>query len=114
MKRTRLQWLGHLARMSDDRLPKSALFSCLPQPSPRCEPRKRWRDIAHKDLRDIEVDESVWYGEARRSRAGWGAMYCTGLEDCRDIQRAQASEVVREVVCEMCFRSFRRESDKKP
>ena len=30
----RLEWLGHLARMSDDRLPKSILFGWLPEPRP--------------------------------------------------------------------------------
>ena len=84
VKRRRLEWLGHLARMSDDRLRKSALFSWLPQPRPRCGTKKSWRDVVCKDLKGIEVDESVWYEEARRSRAGWRAMYHTGLENCRD------------------------------
>ena len=39
MKR-RLEWLGHIARMPDHRLPKSKLFGWLPQPHPRCGPRK--------------------------------------------------------------------------
>ena len=81
-KRRRLEWLGHLARIDDDRLPNFALFSRLPQTRPRCGPRKRWRDVVRKDLKDIEVYETVWYEEARRSRAEWRAMYHTGLEVC--------------------------------
>ena len=67
-----------------------------------------------KDLKDIVVDESMWYmyGETRRSRAEWRSMYCNVLEDCRENQTAQEPEVVREVVCEMCLRPFRRKSDK--
>ena len=61
-------------------------------------------------LINIEVDEEVWYEEARRSRVGWRAVYRT---DCRENQVSQASEVAKEVVCELCSRAFRRESDKK-
>ena len=113
VKRRRLEWLGHLARMDDDRLSKSVLFSWLPQPRPRCGPRRRWRDVVRKDLKGIEVDEAVWYEEARKSRAEWRTTYCTGLEICRDDQTSQASEVAKEVLCELCSRSFRKESDKK-
>ena len=41
VKKRRLEWLGHLARMPDCRIPKSALFGWLSQPRPRCGPRKR-------------------------------------------------------------------------
>ncbi len=34
----RLQWLGHLARMPDNRLPKMCLFSWLPQTRPKGRP----------------------------------------------------------------------------
>ena len=37
----RLEWLGHLARMPNDRLPKSVLLGWLPEPWPRCGPRKQ-------------------------------------------------------------------------
>ena len=45
VQKRRLEWLGHLARMPEHRLPKVMLFSWLPQPRPRCGPRKRWRDV---------------------------------------------------------------------
>ena len=40
VQKRRLEWLGHLARMPDHSLPKVMLFSWLPQPRPRCGPRK--------------------------------------------------------------------------
>ena len=36
-----LEWLGHLACMPNHRLPKTALFSWLPQPRPSGGPRRR-------------------------------------------------------------------------
>ena len=46
----RLEWLGHLARMADNKIPKTILFSWLSEPRPRCGPRKRWRDVVQHDL----------------------------------------------------------------
>ena len=41
VQKRRLEWLGHLVRMPSHKLPKKMLFSCLPQPRPRCGP---WKD----------------------------------------------------------------------
>ena len=63
-----------------------------------------------KDLKSVEVGEDEWYEEAMRSRTGWRALYLVemwGGEESTD------SVVVRDVVCQVCSRSFRRESDKK-
>ena len=73
----------------------------------------RWRDVVRKDLKDIGVKEDGWYEEATRSRAGWKAMYHAGLEGCRETQAAMATVASRDVVCEVCSRSFRRECDRK-
>ena len=110
MKR-RLECLGHIARMPDHRLPKSLLFGWLPQSRPRCGPRKRWRDVVRKNLKDIGMDKKKWYGEARKSRAGWKAVYRLDVERCREEKSQQVAVAVRKVVCGMCSRSFRWESD---
>ena len=66
--------------MPSHRIPKSALFGWLPQSYPRCGPRRRWRDMIRKDLKDIEIKEEEWYEEATRSRPGWRAICRLGME----------------------------------
>ena len=68
-----LEWLRHVARMPDHRLPKSLQFGWLSESRPRCSPRRRWKDVICKYLKEICVAESKWYEEARRSRDGWRA-----------------------------------------
>ena len=61
VKKRRLEWLGHVARMADHRIPKACLFGWLPQPRPRGGPRLRWRDLIRRDLGEISVREDKWY-----------------------------------------------------
>ena len=61
----RLEWLGHLARMPDQRLPKMCLFSWLPQTRPQGGPRRRWRDLVKTDLKAVGVSDGCWYSEAQ-------------------------------------------------
>ena len=75
----RLVWLGHLARMTDYRMPKNVLFSLLSEPRPKCGPKKWWRDVICKDLDYIGVNEDKWYKEATRSRARWRALCRNGV-----------------------------------
>lgn len=41
VKKRRLEWLGHVARMPDFHIPKICLFNWMPQPRPRGGPRLR-------------------------------------------------------------------------
>ena len=70
----RLQWLGHLAQMSDSRMPKKILFGWLSQPRPKRGPKKRWRDTIRDDLKTIGIDEKEWYEVATTSRSAWRAV----------------------------------------
>ncbi len=99
VKKRRLEWLGHLARMREHRIPKAILFSWLPQPRPRCGSRKRWRNQIRKDLQSISVEEKEWYAEATRSRAGWRTLCRMGMEEEREETAMRMPAESREVMC---------------
>ena len=60
----RLEWLGHVARMDEDRMPKQMMFGWLPQARPQGGPRRRWRDVICCDLRAIAMSDKDWYDAA--------------------------------------------------
>ena len=70
----RIEWLGHLARMSNARLPKKMLFGWLPKTCPASGPRRRWRDVVRHDLKVLAVLEEDWY-DAAQNRSGWRDIY---------------------------------------
>lgn len=110
----RLQWLGHVARMQDQRIPKACLFGWLPQPRPQGGPRRRWRDVIRKDLKEIELPEERWFEATTTSRQGWRTIYKEGLEKLSSRSHpSRANQQTNEIVCAVCSRSFRRESDRK-
>ena len=108
----RLEWLGHVARMPDHRMPKMALFGWLQKTRPPGGPRKRWRDVIRKDLQAIGVPEKQWY-EATVSREGWNTKYQRLQNDLGRQEQAEPSQQPHQVLCLTCNRCFRRESDKK-
>ena len=50
--RHRLEWLGYVARIPDHRIPKSVPFRWLSHLRPQVGPRRRWRDVTKKDLKE--------------------------------------------------------------
>ena len=79
LARRRLEWLGHLARMPGDHLPKRCLFGWLPQVRPCRGPRMRWRDVVKRDLRTVGLCED-WYGDAQE-RGTWRAAWSQDLRE---------------------------------
>ena len=74
----RLRWLGHLVRMSDDRIPKRMLFSFVEGHRPRGRPRAKWAGLLINDLqvvRDLKllVGREQWY-EQCIDKNRWRAM----------------------------------------
>ena len=106
----RHEWLGHLARMPDHRIPKQTLFGWLPQPRLQGGPQRRWRDLIRRDLKAVGVPEEEWY-VAALSRASWHETYRQGLEH-RDQQQPNLVQPQSQVQCPVCRRCFRREGDR--
>ena len=54
-----LEWLGHLARMTPERIPKITLSSWFPLTRPQVGPRRRWRDLVKSDLKAVGIQERL-------------------------------------------------------
>jgi len=66
----RLRWLGHVARMNDNRLPKQILFGELLTARPSHGPKQRWRDVVLRDIQGLGLDALNWY-DAAQDRSRW-------------------------------------------
>ena len=66
MLRSRLQWVGHVERMADDRLPKRAAELREQGRRRRGRPRRRWQNC----LRDVNKtrEEEDWKKKTRDRR----------------------------------------------
>ena len=118
----RLCWLGHVARMSEERIPKKVLFGWLPQRRPPHGTKMRWRDRVRKDLKKFSIEESTWFKECQE-RAVWQQKCRDRLKEAtkkrlaedekrRDAAvRGYAADNTRPLTCGTCQRSFRRSQD---
>ena len=66
--------------MPNHRIPKVTLFSWwFPQPRPRCGPKRRWRDVVKRDMKDVGIEDEMWYEKAQ-DRREWYVTYSDGAE----------------------------------
>ena len=98
MRHRRLEWLGHVARMSEDRVPLQLLFGRLLAARPFCGPRRRWRDVVATDTKSIPN----WF-DCAQDRSAW-------REQVLVFQPPRAVE--KSVLCSSCNRAFSRPQDK--
>lgn len=54
-KAQRLRWLGHIERMTQDRITKKILRGGLTETRRRGRPRRRWLDAVKEDLRELGI-----------------------------------------------------------
>ena len=126
----RLCWLGHVARMSEERIPKKVLFGWLPQRRPAHGTKMRWHDRIRRDLRKFHIDENTWF-KVCQERAVWRQKYRDRLrettkerlaeDEVRSVRRnaaaatatgqQSAADTFRPLTCDTCQRSFRRRQD---
>ena len=60
-RRNRLRWLGHLSRMSDDRMPKNILYGELREGGrSRGRPKLRYKDVCKSTLAELSIDTAAW------------------------------------------------------
>ena len=82
IRRKRLQWLGHVHRMQQNRIPKQVLQWNPHGKKKRGRPRKNWKATVNKDLEDIGMsweeaenaaeDRTVWRNCVARCAGGTG------------------------------------------
>ena len=68
--RRQLQWLGHVARMPPDRLPRKFLAAWCYQKRPVGRPEYTYGEGVRSALRYAKVEVSTWMEEAQ-DREGW-------------------------------------------
>ena len=95
IRRRRLEWLGHVARMSDDRIPKQLCFGWLEKTRPPEGPRLRWKDRIADDQKRLGIPQN-WYPLAQ-NRQAWRAAYSVALS---------SPPTQQSVLCPVCNHSF--------
>ena len=65
----RLRWLGHLARMPDERLPKRVLFGHMDGSGVRGKRQKQWVDYVREDLQFAGLS-FTWWRNPKTGQAG--------------------------------------------
>ena len=76
----RLRWLGHVMRMSDERMPKRMMFGKLQTARPAGGTKQRWKDCVQQDLKCMEMEDGwtdlaqqrdKWHAATRKAVASW-------------------------------------------
>ena len=76
--RRQLRWLGHVARMDFDRLPRRMLSAWVPHKRPVGAPRLTYGRAMGKAMDIFDLDPSRWH-ELAADRAAWRTMLSGGI-----------------------------------
>ena len=119
LMQAQLRWAGHVARMSEHRLPKRLLFGELQEGKrARGAPKKRYKDSLKASLKAFNINPDSWEAAAQ-DRSGWRAAVHEGAKSC-EANRTSAAEQRRQarknsakdptaatIPCPRCPRLFR-------
>ena len=109
IQKRRLQWLGHVERMHDDRLPKKLLVSKIKDGKRHQGGQKqRWHDLIHADLKEVNMATS-WKTEAREKE--WRTNIYNLLHDFN--ARKKSSEKAKKIFARGRYNSDYDNSDNK-
>lgn len=76
--KNQMRWVGHLVRMSDERLPKQLFYGELKQGRrPQHKPRKRFKDSVKENLSRLKIDGASWEDLAK-DRCQWRKLIQNG------------------------------------
>ena len=89
IRRIRLRWLGHVARMGAERLPYKLLFGKLRGKRRSGGRKKRWKDVVvQQDFPFLGLTNDTWY-ELAMNREAWRkeASDFLGVESQREVEK---------------------------
>ena len=73
VKSRRMRWVGHVARMGEDRVVNRVLIGKPGRKRPLGIPRRRWEDNIKVDLQEVGGGRGDWM-ELAQDRDGWRAL----------------------------------------
>jgi len=94
--RSRLRWLGHVARMTEDRLPPQLLYGQLEGRNKMGRPVGRWRDMVQADIRKRNI--VGWYNIVQNRTEWRKVVKGEGSEQKKGRRKIERKEVMGENV----------------
>ena len=85
VKRNKLRWAGHVARMEENRIPRKVMNACVEGRRPRGRPRMRWIDGVKEEVRKRNSDDPENWMEIAQDRRRWRDLMLADM-DLQEVQ----------------------------